>query len=419
MKFGMIGIDYKHADQDIRDRVSFTDNQKIDFLQKVGKAGIEQCFVLSTCNRSEVYFFAPEEIKQPFETIQVLYEEMFPGVDFSRCLKQQAGMEAISYLFRVASGLESMVLGEDQILGQVRDAFELSRTVGSTGKELNRVVQDAVTCAKKLKTTLRISERPLSVSYVGIRQLEEKFGIAGKKALVVGSGHTATLALRYLYEYGAAEVTVCSRTFSHAGNLLHEFPALTIIPFEKRYEAMKQCELVVSATSSPHHIIREKDIQLLHPTAILDLASPRDVETAIGKNSNVLLLNLDRLNEIVENNRLEREELVQKGQGMIAEAITETQEWLATTGVDETIASLQQRCAEIVEDSYAYLNRKLDLSTRDQKIVKKILKASLKRLIREPILELKQTQSKEQQEQYKKVLQELFQFDTENRQQGE
>ena len=366
MKFGYIGIDYKHADQDIRDRVSFTDNQKIDFLQKAGKAGIEQCFVLSTCNRSEVYFFAPEEIAQPLGVIRTLYEEMFPGVDFSEYLKQREEMDAISYLFRVTAGLESMVLGEDQILGQVRDAFELSRTVGSTGKELNRVVQDAVTCAKKIKT--KLSERPLSVSYVGIRQLQETFGIAGKKALVVGSGHTATLALRYLYEYGASHVTVCSRTFSHAGNLLHEFPTLTIIPFEKRYEAMKECELVVSATASPHHIIRKQ-----------------------------------------------REELVQKGQRMIGEAIGETREWLATTGVDETIASLQQRCTEIVEDSYAYLNRKLDLSTRDQKIVKKILKASLKRLIREPILELKQTESKEQQEQYKKVLQDLFQFDTEIR----
>ena len=178
---------------------------------------------------------------------------------------------------------------------------------------------------------------------------------------------------------------------------------------------MKECELVVSATASPHHIIREKDIQLLHPTAILDLASPRDVETAIGRNPQAFLINLDSLNEIVETNRKQREELVQKGQRMIEEAIGETREWLATTGVDETIASLQQRCTEIVEDSYAYLNRKLDLSTRDQKIVKKILKASLKRLIREPILELKQTESKEQQEQYKKVLQDLFQFDTEIR----
>ena len=116
MKFGYIGIDYKHADQDIRDRVSFTDNQKIDFLQKAGKAGIEQCFVLSTCNRSEVYFFAPEEMAQPLGVIRTLYEEMFPGVDFSEYLKQREEMDAISYLFRVTAGLESMVLGEDQIL---------------------------------------------------------------------------------------------------------------------------------------------------------------------------------------------------------------------------------------------------------------------------------------------------------------
>lgn len=418
MKFGYIGINYKHANQDIRDRVSFTDNQKIDFLQRAAENGIDQCFVLSTCNRSEVYFFAPEET-DAMQIIQELYKETFAGVEFSGCLEQKEESEAISYLFCVAAGLESMVLGEDQILGQVKEAYELSRTIGCTGKKLNRVVQDAIACAKKLKTRLRISEKPLSVSYVGIRQLQEKFGIAGKNALVVGSGHTATLAIRYLYEYGAASVTVCSRNFSHAGNLLKEFPKLSIVPFEKRYEQMQKCELVISATASPHHIIRKKDVELSHETAFLDLASPRDVETAIGGEPLALLINLDSLNEIVENNRRQREDLVKKGQGMIDEAIAETVSWLAATGVDETIASLQQRCEEIVTDSCEYLNRKLDLNTREQKIVKKILKASLKRLIREPILELKQTESKEQQEQYKKVLQELFQFDTKNHGQGE
>ena len=412
MKFGYLGIDYKHAGQDIRDRVSFTDNQKIDFLQKAGEAGIYQCFVLSTCNRSEVYFFAPAERTDAADTIRKLYAETFPQVDLSTCLCVREGSDALSYLFRVTAGLESMVLGEDQILGQVRDAFELSRTLGCTGKELNRIVQDAVSCAKKIKTTLKISERPLSVSYVGIRQLQEHFGIEGKNALVVGSGPTAVLALRYLYEYKAAQVTVCSRNFAHAGKLLKEFPELSIVPFEKRYEQMQTCELVVSATASPHPVIRKKDLQLTHPTAFLDLASPRDVETAVGQEEDALLINLDRLNEIVENNRRKREELVQSGQGMIDAALQETTDWLAATGVDATIASLKQRCDTIVEDSFGYLNRKLDLSAREQKIVKKILNASLKRLIREPILELKQTESKEQQEEYKKVLQELFQFDT-------
>ena len=449
MEFEYIGINYKDAGQDIRDHVSFTDNQKIDFLQKATEAGIRQCMVLSTCNRSDVFFFAPESEKTeqdqgipiaerekkgqnqstpaseqlnrteenevkgtevPASRIVCrLYKEMFPeleGAQMTSYLREKSGDEALSYLFRVAAGLESMVLGEDQILGQVKEAFELSKTLGCTGKELNKVVRDAVTCAKKMKTQLHMSEKPLSVSYVGIQQVKEQFGIEGRRALVVGSGKTAVLALKYLYEYNAAAVTVCSRTFSHARELLKDFPQLTIIPFEKRYEAMKECEIVVSATASPHHVIRKNQVEFSHPMVFLDLASPRDVETAIGQET--LLFNLDSLGKIVESNRQEREELVEKGQRMIDVSLAETKEWLETTGVDATIESMQQRCEEIVEDSFSYLNRKLDLSPREQKILKKILKASLHRLVREPILELKQARTKEQQEIYERTLQELF-----------
>lgn len=416
MEFGYIGINYKDADQEIRDQVSFTENQKIDFLQRATEEGICQCMVLSTCNRSDVFFFVPEtdvsvkeNTKEAFRRIHALYGEMFPemkGEQLKEYLREKEGTEALSYLFRVTAGLESMVLGEDQILGQVRDAFELSKTLGCTGKELNKVVRDAVTCAKKIKTELHISEKPLSVSYVGIRQVKEQFGIEGKRALVVGSGKTAVLAMRYLFGYQAKAVTVCSRTFSHAKELLKEFPHLSIIPFEKRYEAMEDCDIVVSATASPHHVIRESQVKLDHPMAFLDLASPRDIETAIGRGA--LLFNLDSLGRIVDENLKERQELVAKGQGMIDEALAETTGWLSVTGVDATIESMQQRCGEIVEDSFSYLNRKLDLNQREQKILKKILKASLHRLVREPILALKQAKTREQQENYERTLQELF-----------
>lgn len=403
MEFGYIGINYKNANQDVRDKVSFTDNQKIDFMQKASDRGVEQCMVLSTCNRSEVFFWADDA-----DVIKSLYLECFPETDLAPHLDCRSGDEALGYLFRVAAGLESMVLGEDQILGQVKDAFELAQTLGHTGKELNKVVREAVTCAKKMKTELKISEKPLSVSYVGIQQLKDTFGIAGKKALVIGSGKTAELALRYLYEYGIAAVTVCSRTFSHAKEVLGEFPDVEIVPYEKRYEKMKDCDIVVSATASPHLVVKADCVQIDRQVAFLDLASPRDIDPAIGERA--LLLNLDALDRIVEHNYKEREALVQQGQSMIDEALSETKEWLNSTGVDATIESLQQKCDEIVSDSYEYLNRKLDLSAREQKIVKKILKASLRRLLREPILEMKQVESKEQQEEYQKVVRQLFQI---------
>lgn len=404
MEFGYVGINYKNANQDVRDKVSFTDNQKIDFMQKASDRGVEQCMVLSTCNRSEVFFWA-----ETADVIRTLYEETFPAMEISSYLDCRSGDEALCYLFRVAAGLESMVLGEDQILGQVKDAFELAQTLGHTGKELNKVVREAVTCAKKMKTELKISEKPLSVSYVGIQQLKDVFGIAGKKALVIGSGKTAVLALRYLYEYEIAAVTVCSRTFAHARELLEEFPGIEIVPYEKRYEKMKDCDIVVSATASPHLVVKAECVEIDRSMAFLDLASPRDVDPAIADAA--LLLNLDSLDRIVEHNYKEREALVQQGQSMIDEALAETKEWLNATGVDATIESLQQKCDEIVSDSYEYLNRKLDLSAREQKIVKKILKASLRRLLREPILEMKQIESKEQQEEYQKVVRQLFQIE--------
>lgn len=406
MEFGYIGINYKNANQDIMDQVSFTDSRKIDFLQEASVQGIEQCMVLSTCNRSEVFFFAPEV--HAFSAAEKLYRSCFPGVELKACIKSLAGTDAISYLFRVTAGMESMVAGEDQILGQVKEAFDLSKTLGCTGKELNKVVREAVTCAKKIKTELKVSEQPLSVSYVGIRKLEEEFGIRGRKAFVIGSGNTAALAIRYLYEYGADSVCVCSRTAEHARQLQNKFPDLSIAAYEDRYEQIAESDIIVSATAAPHQVIKYERLKPGRHAAFLDLASPRDIETEVGKQA--LLLNLDSLNAIVEQNKKLRGKLLEQGQAMIEDALLDTVSWLNSTGVDQTIESLQLRCDEIVADSYEYLNRKLALNSREQKILKKILKASLRRLLREPILELKHTESKEQQDKYRKMLNELFQL---------
>lgn len=406
MQFGYIGINYKDAKLEIRDRISFTDNQKIDFLQKAESVGVNQCMVLSTCNRSELFFFG--EGKEQCAKLRELYCSMFPGVEVKAYLNVRYGEEAMEYLFRIAAGLESLVLGEDQILGQVKDAQELSQTLGYSGKELNRVVRDAVTCAKKIKTELKISERPLSVSYIGIRRVNDACGIRGKRALVIGSGNTAVLALRYLFEYGAESVTVCSRTLAHAEGLSAEFPKLKVVSYAQRYEEITKNDIVISATASPHLVIQREKVRIGHPTVFLDLASPRDIDPALDADGQVSLMNLDTLEQISAKNQAERERLVGISRGWIREAVQETTEWLFSSRMDATIESLQQRCDAIVEDSFSYLNRKMELSVREQKLLRKILKGSLHRLLREPILELKQSDTKEQQEEYRKVVEELF-----------
>lgn len=408
MQFGFLGINYKKAQLDIRDKTSFTDNKKIEFLQQAENIGIEQCMVLSTCNRSEIYYFYEKETERA--AVKELYQQMFPDIDLKDYLTEFYGVEAISYLYRIAAGLESLVLGEDQILGQVKEALDFSRTVGYSKKELNKVVRDAVTCAKKIKTELKVSEKPLSVSYIGIQKLNELCGIAGKTILVIGSGKTAVLALKYIYEYGAGCVLLCSRTLAHAKELREQFPDIGVIEYEMRYQAMEQCDIVISATSSPHRVVKKGRFEVRRPMAFLDLATPRDVDTALLTEEDVQLLNLDTLQQIAAENQKERERLVEESRSMIEDAIKETLEWLKTSRMDATIESLQERCDEIVEDSFAYLNRKIEFGVREQKILRKVLNASLHRLLKEPIQELKQLETKEEQEAYKELVHRLFQI---------
>lgn len=408
MEFGFCGINYKNAGLDIRDIVTFTDTRKMELSGRLEENGIVQCMVLSTCNRSEVYYFY-ENPGEP-EIVRKIYQELFSQVDLGTCMSHLEGEEAVKYLFRVASGMESQVLGEDQILGQVRDAFDFSKTMGYSRKELNRVVRDAITCAKKLKTELKVSGIPLSVSYVGIKQLEKECGIADKNVLIIGSGQTAALALRYVYAYGAKEITICNRTPAHARELKTEFPDIYIGDFEDRYDIMKKCDIVISATSSPHVVIKEDRCIINREVYFLDLAAPRDIEVSIKNHRNCHLINLDMLEEIVQENRKERETLMEQGQEIINQSAAETLNWLLTTRVDETIQSLQMKCNEIVEDSFAYLNRKIQLSEREQMLVKRTLDASFKRLLREPIAELKKLETEEEQNQYKDTLEKLFQI---------
>ncbi len=408
LNFVFLGIHYKNAHLDIRDKTAFTDAMKLEFFQKAEMAGVEQCMVLSTCNRSEVYYFYSEE-KQKAE-IRRIYEEMFPEIEVKEYLSTLSGLKAMAYLFRIAAGLESLVLGEDQILGQVKEALDYSRTMGYAGKELNKVVRDAVTCAKRIKADIKISEKPLSVSYIGIQKLQEKAGIKGKRILVIGSGKTAALALKYVYEYGAEHVIACSRTFSHARRLKGAFSEIEVISYEERYQVMGQCDIVISVTSSPHLVLRREEFCPAKPIVFLDLAAPRDIDTAFAKEPLAELINLDTLQEIAENNRKEREQLVEKSRELIEEGVQETSRWLLQSRMDPAIESLQQRCSAIVEDSFEYLDRKMDLGAREKKLVKKVLHASLQRLLREPIRELKRLDTEEEQEEYERFIRQLFQI---------
>ena len=411
MQFGFWGLSYKSAGLDIRDKAAFTDSAKLTFLNHAESFGVEQCLLLSTCNRTEADFFFTHS--EQYNQMKALLERTFPEVPLADCLNGCTGKDALAHLFAVTAGLESQVLGEDQILGQVKSALDFTKAMGFSKKELSRVVTDAVACAKRIKTELKISEIPLSVSYVGICQLKAACGIAGRSVLILGSGKMAALALRYVCDCGAGHVIVCSRTLSHAQALQHEFAGIRIIAYPERYAALQQSDIVISATSAPHLVLRSCDCTVTHPLYLLDLAAPRDIDPAFAQNPLCHLWDLDSLQQTVLKNQEQRNQLAEKSKAYIQEALEETGRWLAASRMDSTIASLQQRCREISDDSFQYLDRRLELTDHEQKIVRRTLDAALRRLLREPILQLKRPHSSEEQEQYKEVVRRLFQIEQE------
>ena len=364
MQLGYVGINYKNSDLSVRDKITFTDSGIADFMQQAEEAGVNQCMCLSTCNRCEVFY---------------LYED-------------ETFVQVMSDLFNDYFGLTDTKLA--------------GVTLGHSRKELNYIVREAVSCAKQIKTEYKVSEKPVSVCYVGIQELDRVCGISGKHALVIGSGKTATLAIRYLAEYGA-EVTVCSRTYQHAKELLKEFPQIEVVTYDKKTEVLKESNIVVSATSSPHLVIKASELSGCKRMTLLDLAAPRDIEKSAGDICGVTLIDLDRIGGIVKSNQNERAHLLKESWCVIDEYIAETRKWLTSSRMDTTIQSLGKKCDEIVQDSYDYLNRKIDLSDHDRVILKKILKSSLHRLLKEPIEELKNVEENEQQ-QYKDMVERLF-----------
>ncbi|MCI9068508.1 MAG: bifunctional phosphopantothenoylcysteine decarboxylase/phosphopantothenate--cysteine ligase CoaBC, partial [Lachnospiraceae bacterium] len=241
----------------------------------------------------------------------------------------------------------------------------------------------------------KMADEETLLSYI-LRELAFEKDLAGKKILVIGSGKTAALALRYVFGYPGVQVAACSRNYSHAKRLREEFPKLEVIPYEGWRSKIGACDIVISATASPHLIVKREDFCPVHPMALLDLAAPRDIDTALAADPLVTLINLDTLQEIAEENQRQREHLVRLGARMVERELGETTEWLRLSRMDDTIGPLQQRCSAIVADGCAYLERKLELGAREQKLVKKVLHASLQRLLREPIREMKRLDTEEE-----------------------
>lgn len=409
MELCLVGVNHQRAPVAVRSRFSFTDSQKITFLTQVLDAGIPEVVVLSTCNRSTVYF-AAEDAETALEQMRVRYLTFFNGAAFAEYLVCLHGREAVYELFCVTCGLRSAVIGEDQILGQVRDAVTFASQLGATGKTLNKLFREAITLSKAIKTELKISQIPLSVSYIGLKLLEQELGnLTGKRFLLTGFGKMNQLTLKYLLDDGAEQIILCNRTLQKVEEAQAQSERVISRPFADRYDLLPQVDAVITATAAPHAIFHaEKMPDLQHPLYLLDLAVPPDVASSVMECDNVHVFEIDDIKQLADAHLHQREQLAQAAEARIQTAVDDVLLWMRQTRADPTIQSINARCHEITEDTTQILTHKLDLTERESRIVNKMVMASLQRLIRAPMLRMKSMQDEGMQEAYIQVIETLF-----------
>ena len=411
MDIGVIGVNHNLAPISVREKVSFTDTRKIEAINSLLDKDISEIVILSTCNRSEIYIRA-NNIENKIQIVEDFYEEYFNERNIKSYLFSKSGKQAIDHLFEVTAGLDSIVLGEDQILGQVKDAHEFSMKLGASKKVFNKLFREAVTTSKEIKSTTKISQQPLSISYIGIKLLKEKLGsLENKNALVVGFGKMSKLTMTHLKEEKVNTIYLANRSHGKYEDIGDDFKNVIPINYDSRYETLKNVDIVVSATASPHTVLRAEEIPNLdHKIYMMDIALPRDIDPNINEFENIDVYDIDDLKKIHDKNDSKRNELAMIGRQTINSKVDEFMEWLDAADIDPTIQSLNEKCFEIRQDTLDYIFRKVDLDSKDKRIIDKMMGSALKRLVREPILNLKQVKDKGKREEYIKLIEELFEI---------
>lgn len=413
----LIGLNHESASLEIRELLSFSDSKKIEVISDILDLGISEITVLSTCSRSE--FYIADKACDIDEKVQVLMEYLAKVSSYeniSNHLYIKIGDDVAKHLFRVSAGLDSIVLGEDQILGQVRDAQRFSMDVGGSKKILNKLFRDAITTSKHIKTELKISEHPLSLSYIGIKFLKESMGdLAGKKAMIVGYGKMGSLAMEYLVYEGVKDITIVGRNLDKFKDFSIDSVRLNLLDYSSRYEQIGDMDIIISSTSASHFVItKDKLPKLTKKLYFLDLALPRDVDPSVKDDKNVKLFSIDDLKDHSEKNIIKRDELAREASGIIDEKVNEFKEWLKNVKSDRFISSLQEHVEVIEKDTMDYLLSKMELSCKNRMILEKMVKSSLKRVIRNPILKLKSIEDDEKREKYLEMLEEVFDLKVED-----
>ena len=417
MELLVVGLNHKTAPIEIRECLAFPGDQLEDALCKVHSLpSVKEDLIVSTCNRVEIYAATRETQKAILDLKEFLSRyHGLPLRKFERCLYAHVGEEAVRHIFRVASSLDSMVLGEPQILGQIKDAYDRSQQANTSGLILHRLLHRAFRVAKRVRTETKIVIGAISVSSVAVELAEKIFGSLQKKTvLLVGAGEMCELAARHLVSVGADKILVTNRTHERAVSLAQEFKG-EAIPFEDMAQGLKKADIVISATDSPQYLIRHDQITRLirdrrqKPIFFIDIADPRNIEPKVGDVENVFLYNIDDLQKVANENMKDREKEAERAEEIVREEMAKFVNWYRSLDVTPTIVALRKKFEEIrKKELEKTLALHPNLSEKERLSLEALTSAIVNKILHTPITLLKQTDEEAMADLYLDALHALF-----------
>ncbi len=398
MKLLVIGLNHKTAPVELREKLSFTETELPSVLQKLlSSSDISEAVVLSTCNRIEFYVIC-EDTDRAADIIKSLMSEV-SSVDksvLSSYLYNHIDSDGVTHVFRVASSLDSMVIGEAQILGQTKEAYRTASYNSTTGPILNRLMHRSFGIAKKVRTYTDIGLYTVSVSSVAVELAKKIFGkLTGKKVLLMGAGDMAEDAAKYLKDAGASKLTVLSRTFAHASELAVKLNG-SAVEFDELYDELMDVDIVICSTSADHYLVTNDRMAKIikarqnKPLFFIDISVPRNIEPSIASFESIFLFDIDDLKSVTNQNLKEREKAAHEAEQLIKDEVGKFLGWLGELSLVPTIVSLKEKFEAVRQQELKEAMAKLPhLSSKELEVMDAMSRGIINKLLHEPITEIK------------------------------
>jgi glutamyl-tRNA reductase len=395
MNFQLIGVNHKTAPVEVRERLALPESRLPEACKKlIEHPGIEEGMILSTCNRVELL----AKTKNGSADLRGFIRNYFQvdPADFDQHFYEYRSNDAVRHVFRVTSSLDSMVVGEPQILGQVKEAYALARAVGAVQSQLDSLLTRAFAVAKRVRTETAVGSSSVSIASVAVELAKKIFGsLQGKHVLLVGAGKMSELAARHLLAHGAGTIFVSNRTYDRAVTLAEKFNG-EVVPFDKLYDTCDRADIVITSTGAPHAIFRREHAERFlarrrnRPMFFIDIAVPRDVDAGVNKVDGVFVYDIDDLQQAVAAHVADRKKEAERAEAIITIEVERFQTRLQSLDVVPTIVSLQDHLETIRQAEIDRVRGRLGKLDPDQELaIDALTKGIVNKIMHTPITTLK------------------------------